>query len=240
LKTILIVDDEPDICEILAFDFHAQGLNVLLADNATAAIEILKNQSIDVVVSDVRMPHGDGFSLLENFKDSRAKSAELILITGFSSLTLDEAYNQGAAGLFSKPFDRKSILKAVRRLLLSPEERWGLIPEGFKPVAHLDWEFADLKEARSGRNLQFGVGGFCARFDEILHTGQEVAFRFRCETMETEIEGGGIVRWIKSVEKKAPLAGVEFVYFNENCISEYSKFLGCERPKSFIPNGTAL
>ena len=54
--TILVVDDEPDLGELVAFEFELVGANVLSASNGKGALELVQNNSIDVVVSDIRMP----------------------------------------------------------------------------------------------------------------------------------------------------------------------------------------
>ena len=66
--TILIVDDEIDLRDSIAFDYKRKGFNVLVASSGNEAFEIVKKNKVNVVLSDVRMPDGDGIELLYNIK----------------------------------------------------------------------------------------------------------------------------------------------------------------------------
>ena len=77
-----------------------------------------------VILSDVRMPDGDGIELLEKVKEKNMFLPVMMFITGFADITLEEAYEKGADAVFSKPFDRKALFEAVVRALQSMDERW--------------------------------------------------------------------------------------------------------------------
>lgn len=111
--TILIVDDEPALRNAMALDFKRKGFRVLTACNGREGLEMVKAQQVEIVLSDVRMPEGDGVELLRNIKAYSAKIPVVMLITGFADLTLKEAYDQGADAVFPKPFDRKALLEAI-------------------------------------------------------------------------------------------------------------------------------
>jgi len=68
VKTVLIVDDEANFREALAFLLKMEGYKILTAESGHSALKLLKERKVDVVVSDIRMPDGDGIELLRRLK----------------------------------------------------------------------------------------------------------------------------------------------------------------------------
>ncbi|MGZ3661188.1 MAG: response regulator, partial [Bdellovibrionota bacterium] len=122
---ILIVDDEEDLREAIAFDFRRKKYQVLLAASGNEAFKLIEKTQVDVVISDVRMPDGDGISLLERIKTRDPWIPVVMLITGFADISLEEAYDKGADVVFSKPFERNALFGAVSRALFSFDEKHG-------------------------------------------------------------------------------------------------------------------
>jgi DNA-binding NtrC family response regulator len=113
-KTILVVDDEPDLREITSFEFEYKGATVVTASGGHDALDIVKNQKIDLVISDVRMPEGSGGELLLAMKEQNLlKKTPIILMTGFSDLTRESAIKSGALELFYKPVRWKEVIDLV-------------------------------------------------------------------------------------------------------------------------------
>ena len=123
-KTILVVDDEVDLRGAIAFELEMEGAQVLQASGGHEALELVKMKSPNLVISDVRMPHGDGVELLDNIKKLNPWMPTVLLITGFADLTPDQAYAKGVAGFISKPFDPDTFLKLVLRSIQSPHSAW--------------------------------------------------------------------------------------------------------------------
>ena len=67
-KSVLVVDDEEDLREILRFELEDQGYNVLEADGVDEALSRLSKNHVDVVVSDIRMPERSGIELLKEIR----------------------------------------------------------------------------------------------------------------------------------------------------------------------------
>ncbi len=109
-KTVLIVDDESEIREMVAESLEECGAKVFQATNGTIAIEILKKEKIDAVVSDVRMPGGDGVFLLAESRKLPHPIPPILLMTGYSDLTAEEAIRKGATQLINKPFGLGGII----------------------------------------------------------------------------------------------------------------------------------
>ena len=110
---LLIVDDDDALRNTIVFDFKRKGFNVLSADNGASALEIVKQSKIDLVLSDIRMPGGDGMSLLEAIRRIDPKIPVLIFITGFADYTEAQCIAKGAMKVVAKPFDRAALLSSV-------------------------------------------------------------------------------------------------------------------------------
>jgi putative nucleotidyltransferase with HDIG domain len=117
-NTILVVDDERDILELLQETFEDAGYQVSIAVNATDALEIFEKENPDVILSDNRMP---GMSGIEFFEEVREKASDSvrILMTGYADLNIAiEAINRGWVYKFvAKPFKLEEILVTIQRAL---------------------------------------------------------------------------------------------------------------------------
>jgi DNA-binding NtrC family response regulator len=116
--TILLVDDEPNVTASLARQLHQEPFRVLRADSAREAIEILKNERIDVVISDQQMPAVSGTEFFAHLQRIHPDVVRMIL-TGHATLdTALEAINEGHIyRFFVKPADPSAIGYAVREAL---------------------------------------------------------------------------------------------------------------------------
>jgi two-component system, NtrC family, response regulator PilR len=111
---ILVVDDERSMRELLAIVLKREGYEVLLAENGRAAIGLLERESVDLLISDIKMPDMSGVDVLR-----AAKSIDPdilgIMITAFASTdTAVEAMRLGACDYLSKPFDIDLLKMKVR------------------------------------------------------------------------------------------------------------------------------
>jgi CheY-like chemotaxis protein len=115
---ILVVDDEPDLRDIISSRFQMEGSQVTLAENGERALEVLKSTDFDAVISDIRMPGGSGIELLEAMNAMQGTAhgknvPAVILISGFSDLARKDALARGATALLVKPFDLDDMITAV-------------------------------------------------------------------------------------------------------------------------------
>jgi CheY-like chemotaxis protein len=110
---ILIVDDEEVLRETLAEIFLDSGAIVVTARNGYDAFEIVKKQVFDVVVSDIRMPGGNGIEFVENINRYITKKPEIFLCTGFSDLTDQQAAQLGVTEVFAKPFNSRDLIASI-------------------------------------------------------------------------------------------------------------------------------
>lgn len=114
---ILIVDDEPDICRALEFLLKGEDYAVSSAASGEAAIEKLKTESFDVVLTDMKMGRVDGMQVLEKAKDI-IPDTPVIMMTAFASVeSAIEAMKKGAADYVVKPFLNEEIKLTLKRAL---------------------------------------------------------------------------------------------------------------------------
>ncbi len=118
IKTkILIVDDEDDLRELLASEFEFHGYEVYAAESGTAAMMVLDKVKVDIVLSDVRMPNGNGVWLLQQIRGKFGTSLPVFFLTGFSDINEEKAVKLDSQGLFHKPFRFPDVLRGIQTFL---------------------------------------------------------------------------------------------------------------------------
>lgn len=112
--TVLIVDDEPDILELMEEEFIYYGYRTLTAICGNDAISLIRDNKIDVVVSDYKMPNGNGMAVLDEVKSmSDDQRPEFFFVSGQADISIPEALKAGAKMFFSKPFDLDDLIKEI-------------------------------------------------------------------------------------------------------------------------------
>ena len=112
---ILVVDDEPDLVDIYSFHLEMEGYEVVTARSGREAYKLLGSSKAELVISDIRMPDGDGIELLKRISTD-GPQVPVIMITGYSE---DEGAvtELGARALLKKPLKLQDLAKAVREIL---------------------------------------------------------------------------------------------------------------------------
>jgi len=117
LKNILLVDDHKPFRDSLAKILEGEGLRVFPANDGEEALDILRNEFIHLILTDLKMPKMDGVELLQVAKTIRPE-VEVILITGYGTVdTAVTAMKEGAYDYIQKPFKPREILKLVRKAI---------------------------------------------------------------------------------------------------------------------------
>lgn len=115
-KKILVVDDEKEINETLSEVLTNRGHQMFSAFDGDEAIKILKENNIDLVLLDMRMPKVDGIQVIKAIKQHTPKT-RIMVITGFADTYLQKAKDLGVDGFFIKPVRLDSIIKRMKELL---------------------------------------------------------------------------------------------------------------------------
>jgi DNA-binding NtrC family response regulator len=109
MDTILIVDDEKSILDLLGMVFKKEGYRVVTNPGTAKAFEVLASDDVDLIISDIKMPQLDGMAFLKAVKHQRP-DVPVIVITAFGSVKQAvEALKEGALDYVTKPFDIEEL-----------------------------------------------------------------------------------------------------------------------------------
>ncbi len=127
MANILIVDDEQGMRQLLTLVFSRAGHSVRAAENGRRALELLRAETADLIISDVKMPDMGGIELLRAARGFLPDVA-VVMMTAFATVeTAREAFKLGADDFIQKPFDvdelKLIVDKALERLALLQENR---------------------------------------------------------------------------------------------------------------------
>ena len=115
--TILVVDDEPEICDLLQDFLTQEGYQVFTAKNGQEAISLGSQNRFDLALLDIKMPGMDGIEAFQELKNVK-KDMEVIILTGHGTLgTAKEAMRLGAYDYLTKPFDLALVKSVIREAL---------------------------------------------------------------------------------------------------------------------------
>lgn len=114
----LVVDDAPDLADMLSVFLIHSGYEVVTANSATAAIEAAKSALFDVVISDIGMPRMNGYQLAEILRAlPDYTSVPLIAVTGFSLYNdRERSLNAGFNAHVTKPIDPEGLFELIEKL----------------------------------------------------------------------------------------------------------------------------
>jgi CheY-like chemotaxis protein len=238
--SILIADDEVELRKAIAFDFKRKGFSVFEAGSGDEAFEIVKNNNVQLILSDVRMPNGDGISLLDKVK-AHNPQLPVLLVTGFADISLEEAYDRGASAVFPKPFDRKVLLETVMKAVTQPTNQPRKFDREEVNLA-IALKFPNNEPVVGGRVMNLGRGGFFLQIDTLPNIYVRISFSIQVN-MESlgVIEGTGIVRWIRSETSNGQSrgCGVEFESMSDDHRLKVTQVVNILKTKAHIPKGLA-
>lgn len=145
--TLLFVDDEPSILSALKRQFRPHGYRILTAEGGEAGLAVMAQETIDLIISDMRMPGMDGARFLEQAR-LRQPDAIRILLTGYADMeSTVAAINQGQiARYINKPWDDREIVQIVRDAL----EKRRLEQENGRLNAVVEAQNAELRALNAG------------------------------------------------------------------------------------------
>ncbi|MBU0693664.1 MAG: response regulator [Candidatus Omnitrophica bacterium] len=124
MAKILVVDDDPHVVKLLIFRLEANNYEVVTADNGIKAIEQAHKEKPDLILLDVTMPAGDGFSVCQALKETDDTRAIPIIFLTAKSLDKDERRGLmlGGESYMKKPFNAVELLEMVEKVIKNPQE----------------------------------------------------------------------------------------------------------------------
>ena len=117
--TVLVVEDDPVIIDLLTLTLEFEDWTVLRAKDAVSALETARSEHPDVVVSDVMMPGRSGLDLIADLRTDEATAGIPVMLLSAKALAADvaEGYSAGAADYVTKPFDPDDLVERIRKVL---------------------------------------------------------------------------------------------------------------------------
>ncbi|MFS1524773.1 sigma-54-dependent transcriptional regulator [Microbulbifer sp. 2304DJ12-6] len=172
LPLALVVDDEPDICELLSLTLQRMGVDCHSAANLTEAKRFLVNNRYDFCLTDLRLPDGDGLHLVEYIQNGVHRDVPIAVITAHGNMdTAIKALKLGAFDFVSKPVDLERLRTLVQlalrlnqnrhrpqdknadQLLLGDADNMRMLREQIAKVARSDAPVYISGESGSGKEL---------------------------------------------------------------------------------------
>jgi two-component system, NtrC family, response regulator PilR len=140
MKKILVVDDEPSMRELLAIMLRREGFGVEVADSRATAARVLATGAFDLVITDVKLPDGDGIEILRHLKAAAPETVVIVMTAYGSTETAVAALKLGAQDYLVKPFDVEELKIVVRKTLDSQQlqEENLLLKAEFRALHRLD------------------------------------------------------------------------------------------------------
>ena len=157
---VLVVDDEKSMRELLAITLERQGYEVSVAEDGEVAIQAVRRDGFDVIITDLRMPNADGLQVLRAAKEHTPETVVIVITAVGSTETAVEAMKLGAYDYITKPFKLDEIHVIIRRAL----ERKRLRDENLY-----------LRKQLETQHRFDNIGGKSARMAEIFETIRKIA-----------------------------------------------------------------
>jgi len=204
-RSILIVDDEEFIRSNLFRILNEEDYNVILKENGLDAIELLKNQHIDLILLDINLPDIDGLEVLQKIKVNFADLL-VIVMTGYASVeSAVQSLKLGAYDYIKKPFKADAI-KLITKLALE--------------TLSLKEKVAELKRQKSGIPGIDQILGNSDSIKQIKHQIKEYA-KYDSETVLITGESGSGKQLIaSSIHSLSPRSEKDFIEINCASIPE--------------------
>ncbi len=123
MNTVLIIDDKKSMVDMLSKTFDYEGFTVLTAYSVKEGKKLVRQGEVDIVVTDLMLPDGDGIEILKTVKEN-SPFVPVVLMTAHGSIeTAVKAVKEGAYDFIAKPFDPEHLLIIVKRALTEGASR---------------------------------------------------------------------------------------------------------------------
>ena len=148
-KVLLIVEDIPNILELLDLTLKYNGYQVMTARNGLEALEVLEDKHPALIITDILMPRMDGFTLIYRLRtDQKTRDIPVVFLSATYVSPEDKAFavTLGATKFIEKPIDTKTLLKTIADLIKQP-------PTAF-PMLLKEREFFEKYQTRLETKLE--------------------------------------------------------------------------------------
>jgi len=120
MESILIVDDDINLCTVLSEELNAIGYETSYLTDGEEATKVLQDQKVDLLLLDLKMPGTDGFNILQRVNNHRNSHPKIVVLTAYADVkSAIESARLGATDFISKPYDFDELLITIRKVLQS-------------------------------------------------------------------------------------------------------------------------
>ena len=118
-QKILVVDDEPNIVQSLAFVFNREGFDVATAGDGVQAMSMIRDSKPNPLILDIMMPNKNGYEVCQEIKsDPELQNIKVVMLSSISNEdSRRHAMSQGADDYINKPFSPMQVVTRVKELL---------------------------------------------------------------------------------------------------------------------------
>ena len=119
MAKVLIVEDEEDLCSLIASQIRSDQTEVTECHTAEAGLEAALKEDFNLVISDIRLPGIDGIEMMKKITTEKSPAPAFFIMSGYSDYSTDEILAAGGKDFFSKPNEITRLFAAVKELLES-------------------------------------------------------------------------------------------------------------------------
>ena len=118
-QKILVVDDEPNIVQSLAFVFNREGFDVATAGDGVQAMSMIRDSKPNLLILDIMMPNKNGYEVCQEIKSGpKLQDIQVVMLSSISNEdSRRHAMSQGADDYINKPFSLMQVVTRVKELL---------------------------------------------------------------------------------------------------------------------------
>ena len=165
MSKILLIEDDVAFCKMLETFLKKNDFEVISAFTADEAYKLLEEQHVDLVITDVRLPDGDGLTILKVVQEKH-QAAQVILMTGYAEVNKAvEAMKSGAFDYISKPVRPDELLKIVNKALENASGNEARGPETPKQLVKIE---STDKAVNQNANFIKGVSDAAAKLNQYV------------------------------------------------------------------------
>ncbi|HLR52526.1 MAG TPA: response regulator transcription factor [Candidatus Avamphibacillus sp.] len=146
--TILIVDDDPNIRELLRFYLQRESFDTIEATDGKKALEILEKEQIQLALVDIMMPHVDGYELCKEIRTNYDIPVMMITAKG-ELIDKEKAYIAGTDDYIVKPFEPREVIFRIRALL----RRFQMINENIIMIGNVAIDLQSYEVVAGGKTM---------------------------------------------------------------------------------------
>jgi CheY-like chemotaxis protein len=168
---------------------------------------------VHVVISDIQMPSCNGIELLKYIKDKNPTLPIVMMMTGYAEMSSEAALEKGADAMFSKPFDRKELVNAVMKLVVSYGEEINHFAGSVHTDLKIKMSFNHKKKFVESRVINLSSKGLFVSLEESFpEVCDEINFDMQFKDEEWLNAVTGLVKWVsfKSKSRVPSGVGIEF------------------------------